>query len=133
LTLVENLPEDLPPVAGDEGWLLQVFDNLLGNAIKFSPNGGQITVTVEDAGPMERVSIADQGIGIPKDQQERIFERFYQVDGSARRRFGGVGLGLAIVKRIVETHGGKVWVESEEGKGSTFYFTIPKYQDGTLS
>lgn len=133
LILVDNMPHDLPPVAGDEGWLLQVFDNLLGNAIKFSPDGGQITVTVEDIGPMERVSIADQGIGIPKDQQERIFERFYQVDGSAQRRFGGVGLGLAIVKRIVEAHGGKVWVESEEGKGSTFHFTIPKYQDGVLS
>ncbi len=133
LILVDNIPDDLPLVAGDEGWLLQVFDNLLGNAIKFSPDGGRITVTVEDVGPMERVSVADQGIGIPKDQQERIFERFYQVDGSAKRRFGGVGLGLAIVKRIVETHGGKVWVESEEGKGSTFYFTIPKYQDGALS
>ena len=128
LTLVENLPDDIPPVAGNEGRLLQVFDNLLGNAIKFSPAGGTITVTVEDAGRMVRASVSDQGIGIPKDQQERVFERFYQVDGSARRRFSGAGLGLAIVKRIVETHGGEVWVESEQGKGSTFYFTIPKYQ-----
>jgi signal transduction histidine kinase len=128
LTLVENLPPDLPLVAGDEGRLLQVFDNLLGNAIKFSSEGGQIVVTVEDAGPVLRASVSDQGIGIAKDQQDQIFERFYQVDGSAQRRFGGAGLGLAIVKRIVETHGGKVWVESEYGKGSTFYFTIPKYQ-----
>ena len=128
LTLVENLPEDISPVAGSEGRLLQVFDNLLGNAIKFSPAGGTITVTVEDAGAMVRASVSDQGIGIPKDQQERIFERFYQVNGSARRRFSGTGLGLAIVKRIVETHGGEVWVESEEGQGSTFHFTIPKYQ-----
>jgi signal transduction histidine kinase len=128
LTLVENLPEDIPPVTGSEGRLLQVFDNLLGNAIKFSPAGGTITVTVEDAGPMVRASVSDQGIGVPKDQQERIFERFYQVNGSARRRFSGAGLGLAIVKRIVETHGGEVWVESEQGQGSTFHFTVPKYQ-----
>jgi len=128
LTLVENLPEDISPVTGSEGRLLQVFDNLLGNAIKFSPAGGTITVTVEDAGAMVRASVSDQGIGIPKDQQERIFERFYQVNGSARRRFSGTGLGLAIVKRIVETHGGEVWVESEQGQGSTFHFTIPKYQ-----
>jgi two-component system phosphate regulon sensor histidine kinase PhoR len=128
LTLLEHLPDNLPPVAGDEGRLLQVFDNLLGNAIKFSPDGGQILVTVEDAGTMVRASVSDPGIGIPEDQQERIFERFYQVNGSAKRRFSGVGLGLAIVKRIVETHGGQVWVESEHGKGSTFYFTIPKYE-----
>ena len=128
LTLLEHLPDNLPPVAGDEGRLLQVFDNLLGNAIKFSPEGGQILVTTEDAGTMVRASVSDPGIGIPEDQQERIFERFYQVNGSARRRFSGVGLGLAIVKRIVETHGGQVWVESEHGKGSTFYFTIPKYE-----
>jgi two-component system sensor histidine kinase VicK len=75
-----------------------------------------------------QASVSDQGIGIPKDQQDKVFERFYQVNGSARRRFSGVGLGLAIVKRIVETHGGQVWVESKSRKGSTFYFTIPKYQ-----
>ncbi len=129
LDLVANLPDGLPSVAGDEGRLLRVFDSLLGNAIKFSPDGGQIVVTVEDAGPMERVSVSDQGVGIPEDEQERIFERFYQVDGSVQRRFGGTGLGLAIVKRVVEAHGGQVWVESELGEGSVFHFTIPKYQD----
>jgi signal transduction histidine kinase len=128
LTLAADLPEGLPPVAGDEGRLLQVFDNLLNNAIKFSPKGGQIKVTVEDAGKMLRASVFDQGIGIPKDQQARIFERFYQVDGSTQRRFGGAGLGLAIVKRIVESHEGKIWVESEPGEGSAFRFTVPKYQ-----
>ena len=128
LTLVEHLPNDLPPVAGNEARLLQVFDNLLGNAIKFSPDGGRIAVTVEDVGQMVQASVSDQGIGIPQDQQDKVFERFYQVNGSARRRFSGVGLGLAIVKRIVETHGGQVWVESKPRKGSTFYFAIPKYQ-----
>ena len=126
--MVERLPGDLPPVAGDKGRLLQVFDSLLDNAIKFSPRGGKIVVAVEEAGTMVRAFVSDQGIGIPGDQQERIFERFYQVDGSARRRFGGAGLGLTISKRIVEAHGGKIWVESEPEKGSIFYFAIPKFQ-----
>lgn len=126
LIVVEELPENLPPVAGDESRLMQVFDCLLSNAIKFSPNGGKITVRVEDAGAMVRASVSDQGIGVSPQDQERIFARFYQVDGSARRRFGGLGLGLAIAKRIVEAHGGRIWVESELGRGSTFYFTIPK-------
>jgi GAF domain-containing protein len=130
LILVEDIPDDLPPVAGDAGRLQQVFDNLLGNAIKFSPDGGHITVAVKDVGEMVQASVADEGVGIPKDQHERIFERFYQVDGSARRHFAGVGLGLTIAKRIVEAHGGKIWVESVPDSGSTFYFTIPKYQAG---
>jgi signal transduction histidine kinase len=129
LILVENLSDDLPPVAGDEGRLLQVFDNLLNNAIKFSPRGGQIVVTIANAGPMVQASVSDEGIGISKDQHERIFQRFYQVDGSAQRRFRGTGLGLAIVKHIIEMHEGQVWVESEPGRGSSFYFTIPKYRD----
>ncbi|MBN1978040.1 MAG: GAF domain-containing protein [Anaerolineae bacterium] len=128
LTLVEDIPGDLPPVAGDAGRLQQVFDNLLGNAIKFSPDGGRITVAVRDVGELLQVSVSDEGVGIPEDQHERIFERFYQVDGSARRHFAGVGLGLTIAKRIVEAHGGRIWVESVPDKGSTFYFTIPKYQ-----
>lgn len=122
-----DLPDDLPPVGGDEGRLLQVFDNLLSNAIKFSPEGGKIGVRVQSAGSMVQVSVSDRGVGIPREYQERIFERFYQVDGSARRRFGGMGLGLAIAKRIVEAHGGKIWVESEPDRGSTFHFAIPKY------
>ena len=127
LTVVGNMVDELPAVAGDEGRLLQVFDNLLGNAIKFSPDGGQITVAVEDVGAAIQVSVADQGVGIPKDQLDRVFDRFYQVDGSARRRFAGIGLGLTIAKRIVEAHGGKIWAESGDGRGSTFRFTIPKY------
>jgi two-component system sensor histidine kinase VicK len=82
-------------------------------------------------GEMEQVSVSDEGVGIPKDQQERIFERFYQVDGSARRRFAGIGLGLTIAKRIVEAHGGEMWVRSKPGEGSTFYFTVPKGQADT--
>lgn len=129
VTLIENTPDHLPPVVGDRNRLLQVFDNLLGNAIKFSPDGGQIVVTLKDTETEVQVSISDQGIGIPKDQHEQIFERFYQVDGSARRHYGGAGLGLAIVKRLVEAHEGEVWVESELGRGSIFHVTIPKYHD----
>ncbi len=113
-------------VWGDRERLSQVLDNLLHNAVKFSPSGGRITVRIADHGDHVLVSVQDTGIGIPPDKLDRIFDRFYQVDGSTKRRFGGMGLGLAIVKRIVEAHGGRVWAESELGKGSTFYFTIPK-------
>jgi signal transduction histidine kinase len=79
---------------------------------------------------MVQASVSDTGIGIPADQLDRIFERFYQVDGSATRKFGGAGLGLAIVQRIIEAHGGRIWVESELGRGSTFSFTLPKAKTG---
>jgi signal transduction histidine kinase len=105
-----------------------VLDNLIGNALKFTPPGGLIEVSVEDAGDYERVLVRDTGIGIPSDKLEKIFEPFYQIDGSTTRRFGGAGLGLAIVKQIVEAHGGQVGVTSELGKGSTFFFTVPKYR-----
>jgi two-component system sensor histidine kinase VicK len=120
-----EVTEPLPLIHGDRGKLTQVLDNLLGNAIKFSPNGGTITVRAYPAGKEVQIDVIDQGIGIPADKLEKIFERFYQVDGSSKRRFPGTGLGLAIVRRIVEGHNGKIWVESEEGKGSTFSFTVP--------
>jgi GAF domain-containing protein len=126
LTMQADLPADLPPVLGDPNRLLEVFENLLSNAIKFSPGGGRITVRLEDRNEFVQVAISDTGIGIPADELDKIFVRFYQVDSSTTRRFGGVGLGLAIAKRIVEAHGGRIWAESELGKGSTFYFTIPK-------
>jgi len=123
-----EFPPDLPPVWGDARQLGQVFDNLLSNAIKFSPNGGDVWVRLhaDDATGMVIAEVQDQGIGIPADQHERIFERFYQVDGTTTRKFGGTGLGLAIVRDIVEMHDGQVWVESEPGKGSTFFVAIPQ-------
>ena len=123
-----DVSKNLPAIMADETYLGDAIGRLLDNAIKFSPDGGRITVAVEDVGEMVQVSVSDEGVGIPKDQHKRIFERFYQVDGSARRRFAGVGLGLTIAKRIVEAHRGEIWVESEPGEGSTFYFKIPKYQ-----
>ncbi len=109
----------------DRGRLNQVLDNLIGNAMKFSPDGGTITIKMRPLAYAVTISISDQGIGMPPEQHARIFERFYQIDGSARRRFGGTGIGLAIVKRIVDAHNGQIWVESEIDKGSSFFFTLP--------
>jgi GAF domain-containing protein len=117
--------DDLPLLHADPGRLGQVFDNLLGNAIKFSPAGKTITVRVGRDGAFARADVEDQGIGIPADKLDQIFDRFYQVDGSTTRRYGGTGLGLAIVKSIVESHGGQIIVESALGAGSTFSFILP--------
>jgi signal transduction histidine kinase len=126
IQLRAEVEPDLPTVVADRDRVNQVFDNLLANAIKFSPVGGTITIRLQQQDDAILASVTDTGIGIPPDQLHRVFERFYQVDGSATRRFGGAGVGLAIVKRIVEAHGGRIWVESELGKGSSFRFTIPR-------
>ncbi len=125
IALHDEIPEDLPPVLGDEQRLGQVLDNLLSNALKFSDPGGTVTMRMREEGGFIRTEVEDQGIGIPADKLSHVFERFYQVDGSTTRRFGGTGLGLAIVKQIVETHEGQVGVRSKQNEGSCFYFTIP--------
>lgn len=159
---VMDLPTELPPIWGDPRRIRQVLNNLLENAIKYSPNGGQITVTCEvvpcavaapgqvnaippapgspqtgGAASQMLVSVADQGEGIPKEYFDRIFEPFFQVDGTTTRKMGGSGLGLAIAKGIIEAHDGRIWVESQPGQGSIFRFTLPiapphehKGQDG---
>lgn len=113
----------------DKGRINQVVDNLIGNAMKFSPDGGTITVSMRVRDDTVLVVIADEGIGMPPEQHERIFDRFYQIDGSSRRRFGGTGIGLAIVKRVIDAHKGKIWVESELNQGSAFYFTLPRVKE----
>jgi signal transduction histidine kinase len=128
ITLHLQAEPGLPPIPVDRDRINQVFDNLLGNAIKFSPRGGAITVEVQDAGGMILMGVLDTGVGIPADKLDRVFDRFYQVDGSATRRFGGAGLGLAIARRIVEAHGGHIWVESEMDQGSAFKLMLPKTQ-----
>ncbi len=126
LRLVLDVPEHLPTVRGDEERLGQVLLNLLHNAVKFSPNGGEIRVTVRPDPDGVVVAVADPGVGVPRADQGRIFERFYKVDRArVRGRGGGTGLGLAIARHIVESHGGRIWVESEEGAGSTFSFVLP--------
>jgi two-component system phosphate regulon sensor histidine kinase PhoR len=115
-----------PVVAlADRDRLEQVLLNLLENSLMYTPSGGRVEVGVKESEGLVVVSVSDTGIGIPPDDIPRIFERFYRVDRARSRKLGGTGLGLAIVKHIVETHGGRVWVESEVGKGSTFYFTLP--------
>jgi len=125
LTLHAEITPHLPPVNGSYTYLRRVLDNLLGNAAKFTLTGGTITVRVQQEGEQIALEVSDTGVGIPPDQLERIFERFYQVDGSARRRYGGIGLGLALVKETIETYGGHVTVESQVGRGSTFTVFLP--------
>ena len=116
-----------PVVAlADRDRLEQVLLNLLENSLMYTPSGGRVEVGVQESEGMVVVSVSDTGIGIPPDDLPRIFERFYRVDRARSRKLGGTGLGLAIVKHIVDAHGGRVWVESEVGKGSTFYFTVKK-------
>jgi PAS domain S-box-containing protein len=111
---------------GDPNRLMQVMDNLLSNAAKFSYPGGKVEVTLEDKGDTMRVAVTDHGIGIPRDKHSVIFERFVQVDSTGTRQKGGTGLGLNIAKEIIESLGGKIGFCSEIGKGSTFYFELPR-------
>ncbi|MBO8128339.1 MAG: HAMP domain-containing protein [Peptococcaceae bacterium] len=125
LKLRHNIPENLPPVLGNEDRIEQVLTNLISNAIRFSPAEGTITIAAVSKSDTVEISVADEGPGIPPEEQPHIWERFHRVEKSRARDLGGTGLGLAIVKEIVEAHGGRVWVESEPGKGSIFSFTIP--------
>jgi two-component system phosphate regulon sensor histidine kinase PhoR len=117
-------PTPLPRVRGDEARLGQVLVNLLHNAVKFSPTGGDVTVRVRADDRDVITAVEDRGVGIPKALLGRVFERFYKAD-RARVRGGGTGLGLSIARHVVEQHGGRIWVESEEGRGSTFSFALP--------
>ena len=141
ISLVRDVPEDLPPVLADAEQLQRILGNLLSNAIKFTSEGGTVTVSacLGDGygrsgnpsgmcyGELVTVTVADTGIGVPVEHQEKIWEKFHQVDSSPRRLYGGTGLGLAIVKGLVELHGGHVWVRSAgvPGDGSIFGFTLP--------
>ncbi|MBN2549471.1 MAG: GAF domain-containing protein [Anaerolineales bacterium] len=125
LELKYTIDSELPLLTGIAPHLQRACENLLSNAIKFTPAGGQILVSLWAETDEVILQVQDTGIGIPDDQLERIFERFYQVDGSTTRRYGGTGLGLALVKEVVEAHGGKVSVESETGQGSIFRIALP--------
>jgi two-component system phosphate regulon sensor histidine kinase PhoR len=126
VTLRLEVAEPVPPVRGDPDRLGQVVVNLVHNAVKFSPDGGDVTVSVRPGTDEVVVAVADHGVGIPKAAQARIFERFYKVDRArVRGETGGTGLGLAIARHIIEQHGGRIWVESAEGVGSTFSFSLP--------
>ncbi|MGH2523266.1 MAG: sensor histidine kinase [Anaerolineales bacterium] len=111
-------------VLGDESWLHRAVANLMSNALKYTPRGGRVTVRYREADGQGVCEVTDTGLGIPVAAQTRLFERFYRVRSEATRGTPGSGLGLAIVKRIIEKHSGRVWVSSEEGKGSTFGFSV---------
>jgi two-component system phosphate regulon sensor histidine kinase PhoR len=127
ISISRNEIPSLLAFEADRNYLEQVLINLLDNAIKYTPEGGRIAISAVEKDPREiQFSIEDNGIGIPREDIPRIFERFYRVDKGRSQELGGTGLGLSIVKHLVQAHGGRVWVESQLGKGSTFYFTLPK-------
>ena len=125
LSLRVQLEEDLPQVMGDSEWLRRAIDALLDNAIKFSPNGGEILVQYTRQSGQVQLTIGDQGVGIPADQVDRIFERFQTGQRAGPYLFSGVGLGLPLVKQVVEQHGGTIEVDSTEAEGSNFVMSLP--------
>ena len=132
LRISVNLQDALPDIAGDRRRLAEVLQNLLDNAIQYTPPGGQIMVAASAKENEVTFTVTDTGIGIPKADQPRIFERFYRVDVARSREVGGTGLGLSIAKHLVEAHGGRIWVDSEVGRGSQFHFTVPVFNaDGS--
>jgi PAS domain S-box-containing protein len=120
-----SVPDDAKIVAGDRDRLEQVLGNLLENAVKYSPDGSDITVTVEDKGDAFVTAVCDRGIGIPVDELAQVFERFHRGRHVSSTNYGGLGLGLYITKQIIERHGGTIWVDSKEGQGTSFYFSLP--------
>jgi two-component system sensor histidine kinase ChiS len=135
LQLINAIASDIPLVDADENRLQQILHNLIGNAIKFTESGIiEVSAEIVKSGSISpnsflAITVSDTGIGIAKDKLERIFESFEQADGSTSRRYGGTGLGLAVTKKLVELHGGKIWADSEESKGSCLTFTLPISQN----
>ena len=126
LTIEQDVADDLPTINGDMDKLKQVLFNLIDNAIKFTPQGGTITVAAREEDDNLHIMVSDTGIGITKNIASNLFHRFYQADTSTTRKYGGTGVGLYITKLIVDAHDGRIWVESKEGVGSTFHVVLPK-------
>jgi signal transduction histidine kinase len=122
-----TIPEELTTVVGDESKIQTVLDNLLENAVSYSPSGSKVSVEVSDRDKEVVVSIIDEGIGIPATQLERLFERFHRLNASDDQEQYGYGLGLYISKRLIEMQGGSIWAESEMERGSRFSFSLPKW------
>lgn len=125
ITLKRELPKEKCMVYIDKDKMTQVLDNIISNAIKYSPEGGTIRFKADKRKTQLLVSVQDQGLGIPYEKLDKIFERFYRADKARSRKLGGTGLGLAIAKELVEAHHGKIWARSKEGKGTTIFFTLP--------
>jgi signal transduction histidine kinase len=131
LRLTTHFQNGLPPVRADARMIASAFEKLLDNALKFGAEGGRLEVAIRDTdGPLIQVALRDYGVGISPSEHEKIFHRFYQVDGGLSRQYGGAGLGLAVARSIVEAHGGRISVKSRPNEGSIFYFTLPKYNLG---
>jgi PAS domain S-box-containing protein len=124
-SITTKIPEHLPKVAGDRDRVGQVLMNLVSNAIKYSPEGGDVTITAKRNNDTIVVGVTDHGMGIDADDQKKLFTKFYRVDSALTREIGGTGLGLSICKTIIELLGGKIWVRSKAGEGSTFSFSLP--------
>lgn len=122
-----DCPDELPPVRGEEVLLGRVIEMLVSNAVKFSPDGGEVQLGAAATAGRVTLRVRDQGIGIPAEELEHIFEPFHRLDSSDRAPFGGTGLGLALAREIVLSHGGRVWAESRPGQGSVFYVSLPVY------
>jgi PAS domain S-box-containing protein len=127
------VPSRVPPVRADADRIRQVLSNLVSNAIKFSPAGTEVTLAARAKETEVEISVSDRGIGIAADTLPKLFTKFYRVDSEETRAVGGTGLGLALVKEIVEAHGGRVWVESTLGEGSTFSFTLPRAEEDPVN
>ncbi len=125
LTIEKQVPGDLPLINGDKNKLANMLNSLVDNAIKFTNSGGKITLTASEEDGNLHITVNDTGIGIAKEFRSNLFKKFYQIDSSTTRRYGGTGLGLYISKHIVEVHNGKIWIESEEDVGTTVHVTIP--------
>jgi two-component system, OmpR family, phosphate regulon sensor histidine kinase PhoR len=125
-TLVEDIPDDFPTFQADDAKLQQILHNLVGNALKYSPNGGEVRISGREVNGGIQITIQDQGLGIPKEQVPKLFGQFFRVDSSQHTGIKGTGLGLWLTKHMVEGHGGRIWVESEYGKGSRFHIWLPK-------
>jgi len=125
LIIKNEYPKNLPQVAVDETRIEQVFVNLISNAIKFSPPNGEIIIGATCANKFIKLWVRDSGIGIPADEIDKIFDKYQQTKKIKSSRRNGTGLGLVICKMVIQAHGGDIWVESEEGMGSSFYFTLP--------
>lgn len=128
VTFKRNLPSHAIFVEVDEDKMTQVLYNIISNALKYSPEGGQVTFSIKEEDEKIVVSISDEGVGIPKENIGKIFDRFYRVDKARTRKLGGTGLGLAIAKEMVNVHGGMIWAVSEEGKGTKISFSLPYEQ-----
>ena len=128
LELKWQIADDLPLIFVDRQMIRQVFVNFIDNAIKYSPKGGEITLSATVVGNMVQCTVQDNGIGIPKESLPRIFERFYRVDKARSRELGGTGLGLAIVKHLVQLHGGTLHIDSEVGKGTIIEIGLPVHE-----